>query len=165
MTAGSWAEISPCGTWRYALGRRWSGGPVMCWIMLNPSAADAGTDDATIRRVTGFAKRAGGGGICVLNLYALRSPEPAVLRGHPDPVGPDNDRWIAGAARGVADMVANVPVAVAWGASPLAAARVPAVLALLGGLPLACLGTTRKGQPRHPLYVRADAPLVPWAGS
>lgn len=32
---------------------------------------------------------------------------------------------------------------------------------LVGG-PLHCLGTTRDGHPRHPLYFRADAQLVPW---
>jgi len=25
-----------------------------------------------------------------------------------------------------------------------------------------CLGTTNDGSPRHPLFVKADAPLVPW---
>jgi len=25
-----------------------------------------------------------------------------------------------------------------------------------------CLGTTADGSPRHPLYVRGDAPLIPW---
>ena len=26
-----------------------------------------------------------------------------------------------------------------------------------------CLGTTASGEPRHPLYVAGDAPLLPWA--
>lgn len=165
------AVISEDGLYRYVLNRRWSGGPVMPWICLNPSTADASADDPSIRRMCGFARREGCGGICVLNLYALRSPDPSALRdaqwrGDLDPVGPDNDKWLAGLgelgaiAWACGDPV--VPVVLAWGAHPLAAGRVPQVVKLLGGLPLSCLGTTRSGAPRHPLYVRGDAPLIPW---
>jgi hypothetical protein len=38
-------------------------------------------------------------------------------------------------------------------------------LELLAGVPLYCLGTTRQGHPRHPLYVRANTPLVRFAPS
>jgi hypothetical protein len=31
----------------------------------------------------------------------------------------------------------------------------------VGAHPL-CLGTTKSGAPRHPLYVRSDTPLVPY---
>ena len=161
------AVISEDDLYRYVLNRRWSGEPVMPWICLNPSTADADADDPSIRRMCGFARREGCGGICVLNLYALRSPDPAALDdaieiAGIDPVGPDNDKWIAGVAAGVTDMVARVPVVAAWGANKVAAARVPRVLGLLGGLPLVCLGVTASGAPRHPLYVRSDAPLIPW---
>jgi len=162
------AVISDDGLYRYVLNRRWSGRPVMPWIGLNPSTADADADDPAVRRMCGFARREGCGGICVLNLYAVRSPAPSVLRYHSDladPVGPGNDKWIAGVAGGIADMVANVPVVAAWGASPMAAARVPRVLELLHSVPVVCLGITASGAPRHPLYVRADAPLIPWQAS
>jgi hypothetical protein len=159
------AVISEDGLYRYVLNRRWSDRPVMPWVMLNPSTADVTIDDPTIRRCTAFARREGCGGICVLNLYAVRSPSPDILRNHGqfkpdllDPVGPDNDKWL----RGLAENGTEVPVVAAWGANLLAAARVPAVLELLGSLPVVCLGITAKGAPRHPLYVRADAPLIPW---
>lgn len=160
------AVISGDRVYRYVLTRRWSAAPAMPWMCLNPSTADADTDDPSIRRMCGFARREGCGGICVLNLYAMRSPDPGALRDGAslDPVGPDNDRWIAGLRIEFA-VRAVVPVTVAWGANPLAAARVPRVMELLAGLPAVCLGTTRSGAPRHPLYVRADAPLVPWVMS
>jgi hypothetical protein len=41
-------------------------------------------------------------------------------------------------------------------------ARAAAIRELLADVPLMCLGVTASGAPRHPLYVRADAPLVPW---
>ena len=170
ITAGraGGAVISEDGRYRYALNRRWDlQRPVMPWIGLNPSTADADTDDHTIRRMRFYAERDGYGGLCVLNLYALRATDPAVLRGHPDPVGPGNDAWLAGLTEdmGVSHAVyVNPlrPVMLAWGAHPLAAARVPAVLELLAGLPLACLGTTKSGAPRHPARLSNDVPVVPW---
>jgi len=156
------AVISEDGLYRYVLSRRWADGPVMCWICLNPSTADHRQDDPSIRRMKGFARREGCGGICVLNLYALRAADPAALRdaewrGDLDPVGPDNDKWLA-----IDPGSADGPVVAAWGAHPMAAARVPRVLELLRGVPLTCLGVTASGAPRHPLYVRAGAPLIPW---
>src|ERR1700722_11579781 len=95
------AVISEDGLYRYVLSRRWADGPVLPWIMLNPSTADASRNDPTLTRVIRqtIRRRLRGipyGGACVLNLYALRSPDPSVLRdaqwrGDPDPVGPDND--------------------------------------------------------------------------
>jgi len=167
------AVISGDGLYRYVLNRRWGPGPVMPWIGLNPSTADHRADDPTIRRMTAFARREGCGGICVLNLYAVRSPAPDILNTHdrfrpdlPDPVGPDNDRWLESLGElyplALAAGDPAVPVTAAWGAHPLAAARVPRVLELLGGIPLRCLGITGKGAPRHPLYVRGNTPFTPW---
>lgn len=153
------AVISANGHYRYVLNRRWDRGkPVMPWVCLNPSTADARIDDPSVRRMCGFAQREGCGGICLLNEYGLRSSSPKALRSHADPVGPDNDRWLAGLAQGGVE----VPVVVAWGAHPLAASRAPRVLELLAGIPAVCLGVTRSGAPRHPLYVRADTPLIPY---
>lgn len=42
--------MSEDGRYRYRLWRQWDRGPVMAWIMLNPSTADAHTDDPTTRR-------------------------------------------------------------------------------------------------------------------
>jgi hypothetical protein len=156
------AVISEDGLYRYVLTRRWGPGPVMPWTGLNPSTADASTDDQTIRQMCWFAQREGCGGICVLNLYALRSPSPEILRkcaGEPGyAIGPDNDEHLAG----LAGNGTGIPVTVAWGAHPLAAARVPRVLELLAGIPLACLGTTASGAPRHPCRLGHDTPLVPY---
>lgn len=30
------------------------------------------------------------------------------------------------------------------------------------GVTLHCLGTTKDGHPKHPLYVAGDTPIVPW---
>jgi hypothetical protein len=171
------AVISDDGLYRYVLSRRWDGGPVLPWIMLNPSTADASRNDPTLTRVIRqtIRRRLRGipyGGACVLNAYALRSPHPSVLRGHPDPVGPDNDTWIGRLAENmvmthVLDGETTGPVVVAWGANHLTAERVPRVMELLAGVPVVCLGVTASGAPVHPLArgrhrVPDDAPLISW---
>lgn len=147
--------------YRYLLTRRW-GAPHrwMTFIMLNPSTADAFADDPTIRRCTGFAKREGCGGLDVVNLFALRATDPRHLRTSPDPVGPDNDEFITGHCQGAL-------VVAAWGTGGTLKGRDRAVARLFAeaGADVRCLGVTGAGHPRHPLYVRADAPLIPWEAS
>jgi hypothetical protein len=155
------AVISDDGQYRYVLNRRWDGSlPVMAWVALNPSTADGETDDMSIGRMCGFARREGCGGICVLNAFALRATNPAVLRRHPDPVGPDNDAWLEGLAA-----APDGPVVAAWGANaaqPWARPRRAQVLAILAPVPLWCLGLTADGEPRHPCRLDASTPLVRW---
>ena len=87
------AVISKCGAYRYSLTRKWSDAPLLSFVMLNPSTADAKEDDPTIRRCIGFARREGAGGLIVANLYALRSSSPEALWAARDPIGPQNRRW------------------------------------------------------------------------
>ena len=49
---------------------------------------------------------------------------------------------------------------VAWGAQPFALRS--ELRREMSGKGALCLGTTKAGEPRHPLMVRADEPLVPW---
>jgi hypothetical protein len=153
------AIISECGLYRYRLARTWDADlRPACFVMLNPSTADAFRDDPTIRRCVGFARRWGLGGIVVVNLFALRAADPRALLKATDPVGPDNDRHIAAVAESAGATV------VAWGAHPMAARRVEAVTSVLldRAVFVSCLGTTGTGQPRHPLFVRADEMLRPF---
>lgn len=160
------ATISCDGAYRYILGRQWSA-PVVdylspaldLWIMLNPSTANADIDDPTIRRCVGFSKRWGADGLRVVNLFALRATNPTSLRGHADPVGPENDRYLHLMA-GYADAHGGRKIA-AWGADPSVGERAAKVMTVLGGGVWA-LGTTKAGRPRHPLYVKGDAELVPY---
>lgn len=153
------AVISDCGLYRYELRRVWDPtGPLLEFVMLNPSTADASTDDPTIRRCIGFAKRWGYGGIVVRNLYALRATNPEVLLNYSgDAYGPRNDRYIA-------DDVADCTI-VAWGAhAATLSERAIAVIEVLGFFRprLFCLGTNANGSPKHPLYVPASRTPVIW---
>lgn len=159
-----YAVFSPDRTYRYELARRWSLGPLILWLMLNPSTADAMSDDPTCRRLRAFTRRfaPSAGGFHVVNLYALRATDPTELWRHPDPVGPAGDDALHAAAGATA--MDGLPVIVAWGmhgARNDRGARVAADLAA-ARVRMLCLGTTQNGQPRHPLYVRGDTPLQPY---
>lgn len=155
------ATFSACGQYRYTLEREGdgliAGRDRAVFVMLNPSTADATFDDPTIRRCRAFAKAWGRDGITVANLYAFRSTDPAALWTCADPIGPENDDYlyVLGMNHG--------RIVCAWGANAREV-RVRAVVEVLldAGAQLMCLGVTKSGAPRHPLYVRADQPLVEW---
>lgn len=156
------AIISDCGTYRYQLSREShdiyaTRGPAL-FIMLNPSTADASLDDPTIRRCRSFAKSWDCAGIVVANLYALRATDPKQLWLHGDPVGPENDYYLQKLAK------EHETVVCAWGANARPD-RVDAVKRIFSGRlhRLMCLGITKDGAPRHPLYVRGDQQLIEFA--
>lgn len=156
------AKISECGQYRYWLARDWYLGDdvpnPLVFVMLNPSTADAEQDDATITRCMRRAANLGYNGIRVVNLFALRSTDPANLLTATDPVGPDNDKIIANVCRGQRMVIA------AWGEEkPHVARRADAVKALLRDIsvPLQALALTKAGHPRHPLYVSYSAQPAP----
>ena len=117
--------------------------------MLNPSRADAIADDSTIRRCIGLAQRWEYGSLTVVNLFGYRTTSPQDLKQVEDPIGPDNDRYLHSAIQ-QADTVI-----LAWGNQGTWGDRHRVVLRQLSGVEaLYCLGLTKTGQPRHPLYLR-----------
>lgn len=154
------ASFSADRTYRYTLRIVWDvWAPLMTFVMLNPSTADEVKDDPTIRRCRGFAEREGCGGVLILNLFALRSTDPERLSDVDDPTGPQNTVTVAQLTEDAAQR--GWPVVAAWGAWPkVAMSQVYAPLCRRRHL--LCLGTTKDGAPRHPLYLPAAQPLVPW---
>jgi hypothetical protein len=139
--------------YRYRLDRRWSGGEGLCgFIMLNPSTADERSDDPTIRRCIGFAKSWGYSGLIVGNLFAFRATVPTVLLAARDPVGGGAN------ALALADLIDEAALIIcAWGQFSGVGEHGGQAIALIrsrGRLPH-CLGLTRQGAPRHPLYLPA----------
>lgn len=129
--------------------------PRVAFIMLNPSTADAKEDDPTIRRCMGFARAWGYGGIDVVNLYAYRATNPKELKKAPSPIGPYNDNTVLAIARHADKIVC------AWGAH--GGRRGDSILRKLRheGLTPMCLEKTKKGAPKHPLYLKGDLTPVP----
>ena len=156
------AVFSGCGTYRYLLERHWTAGNgAVGFVMLNPSTADAYEDDPTIRRCVGFAKSWGFRSLYVANLFAWRATDPAILPKDIERAkGPRRDFFL----RQLATQCHTV--CAAWGNSlPGFADRSFLYSSLCEatdsiGSVAKCLGTTKSGQPRHPLYVRANQPLM-----
>ncbi len=166
------AHFSDDGLYRYIALRALdnAGGPNIGFLMHNPSiAGEQGDEDRTSRRVIGFGQRFGAAMVALLNPWAGIATKPRNLWEMDDPVGPENLAWIAHACKVIRD--SGGFWIVAWGAvSPPRALR-PAALAHLRGVEamitasgceMFALGLTAAGEPRHPLYVKADAPLIPW---
>ncbi len=153
------ARNSECGVFQYSLERYWGPKPGLVFVMLNPSIADAEVDDPTVRRCMGFAHREGCDGVLLLNLYAYRAADPRALRTCGDAVGPENDTHLRMTLTEQARR--GTPVVAGWGATakPDRAAQ---VLGLVPGVAWRCLGITKAGAPRHPLYVNGDQPLLPF---
>jgi hypothetical protein len=160
------ATLSRDQRYRYALWRAWTS-PVahpalltMVVVGLNPSTADASMDDPTIRRCVGFAQREGCTALAMVNLFAFRATNPRDLRAAADMIGPLNNDTLS-------DWLPQAHVLVcAWGAlaSRAEVARAAMLTNVMRVWRLAprCFGLTRGGFPRHPLYLRGDAPLVPF---
>jgi hypothetical protein len=164
------ALISACGKYRYWLTRTWdeSKNPI-AFCMLNPSTATAEVDDPTIRRCMCFARLWDAGGIVVVNLFALRATDPHELLTASHPVAePDglapwhenlNDAWIVHKTDGLR-------LIAAWGAHSSILGRDRDVLEVLGkNRRIECLGATKAGHPRHPLYVGGEVAPIPFPPS
>jgi hypothetical protein len=157
--------------YRYSLTRRWGEGPLLPWVMLNPSTADAMKDDATIRRVRGFTKRVSDelareplGGFIVVNLFAWRATNPEELIDvHAcgmDPIGPENKIAFEAASTELWMMIGG------WGTWPFKASgysRIPYFEKPYERV-THCFGMNKAkvSSPKHPLYLPRNAPLERW---
>jgi hypothetical protein len=143
------AILSEDNLYRYQLSRIWDESkPPILFIMLNPSTADADTDDPTIRRVIRFATSWGYGSVYVANLYAFRSTDPKALKHVDDPIGKENVSYITHLI-GMADKVVY-----AWGNNQ----KEPTWLSELVQTPY-YIDLSKNGIPKHPLYLKSE--LIP----
>lgn len=153
------ARLSDDGRYRYTLSRTWEAANPerVVFIMLNPSTADANLDDPTIRRCIGFARDTfKAGGMTVVNLFAYRATDPNALglvasdSGAETLNGPGNDMAILDT---LADPRVKTVVC-ACGAHIVAGPRAQKVLGFIPPrLNVVCLGVTKDGHPKHPLYL------------
>jgi len=156
-----YAEYDEDYVYRYVLKRNIQKHPrrwhiPMAFIMLNPSTATETKNDPTIRRCISFAEREGCTELYILNLFAYRSTNPKHLETtNKDPIGPFNDKRIE-------DIVSRVrindgKIVAAWGARRFARGRGAEIAQKFG--PFLCLGYSKHGDPRHPLYVKSNQKL------
>jgi len=151
------AIFDTSGTYRYTLWRAWSPYyPRIAFILLNPSTADEHKNDPTIRRCLSFARAWNFGSMEVVNLFAYRATYYRELFKANEPIGTENDRFLLQALERCSTIVLG------WGARGTFLERDRQVMSLLSGRNhLYCLGITKNGQPRHPLYINGNADLVP----
>lgn len=157
---GDGAIFDKSGRYRYLLWRNLSGTGtnVLSIIMLNPSLADADSDDPTIASCVRLTRNNGYDGLIVANLYAFLTPYPRELFAARDPVGRlygrNNDAYIELSQR------LSRSTLLAWGNQALVdRARIDSVLKLLKRERCLMLGLTERRQPRHPLYVAATTKM------
>lgn len=143
----SGAQFSPDRMHRLKLWRIWDESlPLVMFVGLNPSTANENEADPTIRRVIGFAKSWGFGGVYMMNLFTFVTPYPEDL------VKDDNESGNMARLVEVGDLCSRVILA--WGNFPYAIQRGKKVSALF---PEAhCLGLNKNGSPKHPLYQPAN---------
>jgi len=124
------------------------------FIGLNPSIADERIDDPTIRRCIGFAKKWGYSGMFMCNAYTLVSTNPKALN--------TEIPLALGAHLAMRLLRSRSEVAIAaWGNLITQVrdweSRVERIKTDLW--PLHCLGITKIGHPRHPLYLPYNVKL------
>jgi len=151
--SGAVFSESECRRFRFALWRVWDQAkPALLFIGLNPSTATEYQDDPTIVRVARFARENGWGGLFVGNLFDQVTANPGNL---------DMTRDQASNDEALRQMRGLCSATLAgWGHfGDLARTRPEEVLALVGN-PVLCLGKTKDGWPKHPLYLKADTPFI-----
>jgi hypothetical protein len=157
------AIISDCGLFRYEIRGEWDASlPPLVGCLNNPSKADAMTDDPTWVRGVSRAQRNGFGSVIYVNAGAGRATDPADWKKMRDPIGPENDAHIR---RVFEECLARGGLAYGgWGAHGTFKDRHLRVKRIASevGLTLHCLGKTKDGQPRHPLYIPNDQPFEVW---
>jgi hypothetical protein len=166
------ALLSDCGRYRYRLWRDLSVLPPaagrVCFVMVNPSTADARKSDPTTDKCIAFATRWGFAHLDLVNLFAWRSPRVEDLLAVADPVGERADAELRVAVAEASRVV------LAWGAhrrvAALIAPRARQVLDIVTGaarayhhsghpLEIGALGWNADGSPKHPLYLSAETPF------
>lgn len=150
------ADLSVCQEYRYSLWRIWNlDKPLVCFIGLNPSTADAKINDATIRRCMVFSKSWNYGGIYMVNLFAYRATDPDEMKKAIDPIGPANDKFIKDAVRQCKIVIA------CWGNQGDHLDRDYQVKQLVKKK-LHYLQINQSGKPGHPLYLPGELVPIKW---
>ena len=142
--------------YRFALWRIWRPNKTLLMaIGLNPSVAGEVKDDPTITRLMSRAFKAGYGGFLMSNLYAFVSTNPDKLLNNANAVGELTDYYIK-------EMVElSDRQLCGWGSFKAVAQRADEVFKMLTN-PV-CLGFNIDGNPKHPLYIGYDKPMVLYA--
>lgn len=146
------AVFSANQNYRFVLWRTWNNRlPKVLFIGLNPSTANASSDDATTRKVISFAKKNGFGGVVLGNCFPYVATNPKDLVDFY--ALEENDRWLQLLKKEV------IKVVFAWGNFKVIQEKNRDV-AMSKIFPQAkILSANKNGSPKHPLYAKLDVVL------
>ena len=163
---GDAAFSGPNDCYRHQL-RRWIGDAFPAgytfFLGMNPSTAMGHINDSTIKREFSFARREGYNGYWKCNVMDYRATRPEdLLRPGIEPRSEINLQAIRdGAAEAGLVVICHGKLH-----KRLAAFGCEAVEALRrDGRKLWCFGQTSDGSPKHPLYLAAETPLIPFSAA
>ena len=143
------------------------------FIGLNPSLANSVDNDRTLIRLINFCLKWDYKIIYVINLFALISNSPARLLESNDPLGKYND-LVTLELLGFWSGDDSCDLWLGWGDKGILNRRNCQVLRIIRDLAklnltetnpskrVLCLGLSKKGNPRHPLYMPNDSLLEPF---
>ena len=163
--SGAW--INALGTRRYLLWRTTGAvhypadDRLVAFIMLNPSDANAISDDPTVRRCRGFARDWGYTQLFIGNLYSIKGSDPKAIdfREQPDLFSDRINEAV------LDDLIGSVDrVVAAWGSHSHIGRQQDRFrdLARNARCNLYHLGLNVDGSPKHPLYLAKDTKLEKW---
>ena len=157
--------FSECRNYRWILKRELLiGEKTVIFIGLNPSKANSVYNDRTLVRIINFCSRWNYKNIYVINLFGLISKSPIKLSKSIHPVGENNDLITLKVLEFWSKNI-NCDLWLGWGDKGQLNGRDRTVLKLIKNFSnfksnennyskrVLCLGLSKKGNPRHPLYM------------
>lgn len=170
----SFCLFSNCGSYRWILKRELlSGTKTVAFIGLNPSKANSFDNDRTLIRINNFCSRWNYKNIYIINLFGLISKSPSQLSKSKDPIGLNND-LITLITLKFWQKNLNCDLWLGWGDKGQLKGRDREVLQIIKNLSnmnsnennyskrILSLGLSKKGNPRHPLYMPNESFLRPF---
>ena len=170
----SFCLFSHCNSYRWVLRRELDRGrKIVIFIGLNPSVANSVHNDRTLTRIINFSSKWDYRIIYVINLFGLISKYPQQLKKSIDPIGKHNDlvtfRLLDFWSKNI-----DCDLWLGWGDKGNLNGRNHYVMKLIKNLSnfnltknnsserLLSLGLSKKGNPRHPLYMSNESFLRPF---
>ena len=161
----SFCLFSECGSYRWILKRELLiGEKTVVFIGLNPSKANSLNNDRTLVRIINFCSRWNYKNIYMINLFGLISKSPIQLSKNNDPIGKNNDLITLKSLEFWRED-SNCDLWLGWGDKGQLKGRDRKVLKLIKNFSnfksyenndskrVLSLGLSKKGNPRHPLYM------------
>ena len=170
----SFCLFSECRSYRWILKRELLiGKKTLVFIGLNPSKANSVYNDRTLLRIINFCSRWNYKNIYLINFFGLIAKSPSQLSKSLDPVGGKNDLITLKVLGFWKDNI-NCDLWLGWGDKGQLYGRDRTILKLIKNFSnlkpnennhskrVLSLGLSKKGNPRHPLYMPNQSFLKPF---